>query len=494
MWLFTRQEAKNADHRAQESGLLAETLMDRAGFLSAEAIQEEGKKRGLSKQAVILCGFGHNGGDGFVVATKLFNSGWDVTVIAPSTGPFSDLWKKKRGQFKGRVVEISSLGDSNDSPFLKSAIWVDAFFGIGLNRALTMQQNKILAWINRQPGLKFSLDVPSGLDCDTGNLFGQCFRADFTLTIERPKVGFYFNRGSEFCGQIRILQIGFSKEMIAQTAKRAFLLPPALAARWIPTRLATDHKGKGGKCFIWAGSPAMPGAAILAALACSRAGAGYIYVSEEKVLAAFPEAIPMSIRKLAKVQAALIGPGLGVNSHTERAVKKLRSLNLPVVIDADALSAISTNPKAYFPLPSHWIATPHVGELSRVLKISVSEIESNRLLAAEKAQKYFGCVVVLKGFHTVVSVPGFSIVVPTGNVALAKGGSGDVLAGLIVGLLSQQISPDRAALLAVYLHGEMADHWIRSGRDYLSLTPSDLIAQIPFALRRLRAKSDSALR
>jgi hydroxyethylthiazole kinase-like uncharacterized protein yjeF len=486
MWLFTRQEAKNADLLTQRSGISEEILMERAGQASAHEIEKElqRKKKDSSPSAVLICGSGHNGGDGFVVASTLLQKGWKIQVVCFSSDSSSELWKKKKSEFSGTIFSPEQFLSSD----LQADIWIDGLFGIGLNRPLPKLEQQVLNAINQKQGFKVALDVPSGLDCDTGNIFDTCFKADLTLTVERPKVGFYFNLGPEMCGRIQRIQIGFSKETIRASAQRAYLLSAPLAARWIPVRSATDHKAKGGKTLIWAGSKKMPGAAILASHAAGRVGAGYIYVTEPQVLSALPEAIPFQPEALNEISSVLLGPGLGVNDQTGQALKTLRGIKQPVVVDADALSEAALHPEDVLPFPAHWVATPHSGELSRLLKLSSKQLESNRLEAAEKAQKALGCTVVMKGFHTVIALPKFSVIVPTGNVALAKGGSGDVLAGIIVGLLSQQVSPERAALLGAYIHGEIADRWVASGRDYLSLTPTDLLQQIPQTLTRLRRK------
>ncbi len=263
-----------------------------------------------------------------------------------------------------------------------------------------------------------------------------------------------------------------------------YILRSDQVKKWLPARKNTDNKSQGGRTLIWAGRKVMPGAAILASEAASRVGAGYVYVSLPQVVNSFPEVIPWADRHFEKINSVLIGPGVGVGVSIKKTIQKLKATNLPVVIDADALTVAARYNLA--PFPNHWIATPHTGELSKFLKVSSVEISKNRLLAARLAQKILGCTVVLKGFRTVVAFEKISVIIPTGNVALAKGGSGDVLGGMIAGFLAQNISPEKSALIACYLHGLIADNWVKSGRDYLSLTPSDLINDIPFVLSHLR--------
>lgn len=482
MWLFTKQEAKEADLLTQASGTSEELLMERAGIASAEQIIQKFRTSKKAKISVaVFCGPGHNGGDGLVLAQTLLSLGWQVQMIGFQTSKSSALRRKKESEFKGSVWTLDQFYSSTEV----FDIWVDALFGTGLNRDLPIEMQNLIQQLNQKAGFKVSLDCPTGLDAGSGKIFGRCFKADLTLAVERPKTGFFLNRGPEHCGQIRTLKIGFSKETLSNF-KSCYLLSRKLTKRWIPERLPTDHKGKGGRSFIWAGSRQMPGACILAGHAAARVGAGYIYVSEIEALRFLPEAIPLDFSRLSEIDSALIGPGLGVNPKTLKAIQSLKSLKIPVVIDADALTILSQNSESLLPLPQNWIATPHAGELSRILGISTQEIEADRLTAARLGQKKLGCILVLKGFHTVIALAKLSLIINTGNVALAKGGSGDVLAGMITGFLAQGVMPERAALLASYVHGLIADQWIQTGKDLLSLMPSDLLETIPQTLAELR--------
>lgn len=474
MWLWTRQEAKKIDDLSISSGIEAETLMETAGQNSAAQICSLCP---FAQTAIILCGPGHNGGDGFVVARELQKSGLQVKVVE-IPGP-SPLRNKKKSEFSGTTVVAEDFLKQNQ----KADVWVDALFGIGLNRNLDGTALKLIEKANQSPGEKISLDTPSGLDVDTGNALGICFQAKWTLTVGRPKPGFYLNEGPQACGKIRIVDAGFPKAITQKTARQVFLLNSFLVRRWIPVRKATDHKSKGGKTLIWAGSSEYPGAALLACEAASRVGSGYVYCSEKEVVHHRPEVIPWKQMDFSKMNSVLLGPGLGVGKSTLSALQSLAKQNVPAVIDADALTTAAQ--EKFHQFQKHWIFTPHAGELSKLISLSAQEIENDRLYAARVAQKKLKGIVVLKGFHTVVAYPEFSIIVPTGNVSLAKGGSGDVLGGMIAGFLSQQVPFEKAPLLACYLHGRMADQWMKK-KDFLSLTPQDLLLELPTALKALR--------
>ncbi len=223
---------------------------------------------------------------------------------------------------------------------------------------------------------------------------------------------------------------------------------------------------------------------MLAAKAASRTGAGYVYVSEKQVLNFLPEAIFWNGKSLEKFDAVLIGPGLGISKKTSTLIVRLKKSRLPVVIDADALTVAAV--KKLYPFPVNWIATPHEAELSRFLNVEPAQIRKKRLEFCKQGQKLLGSSVLLKGKGSLVCTSKKTFLIPKGNVALAKGGSGDVLAGMITALIAQGLSSEKAATLACWIHGDIADRWIKDGKDQLSLIPSDLLESIPFAIFRLR--------
>lgn len=256
-----------------------------------------------------------------------------------------------------------------------------------------------------------------------------------------------------------------------------------LLKNWLPKRKTTDNKSRGGRALILAGSYKMPGAGVLAAKAASAVGAGYIYTSTREVLRFFPEIIPWN-DQMEKINSVLIGSGSGLNARLVAHIRKLKKTSVPVVIDADALTLAAQ--KKLYPFPSHWIATPHTGELSKFLNMTADNIQNNRLKSIKMAQKKLNCIVVLKGYRTLVASKDQIWEIPTGNVSLAKAGSGDVLAGMICGFLAQGVAPEKSTLLATYIHGLIADEWIKLKNDYLSLTPSELLNRIPKAIYKLR--------
>ncbi len=465
MWLWNRAEAQRIDRRTLDSGVPEIELMERAGQRSAKKILSLFPK---IRSVIVLCGPGHNGEDGLIASRVL------------------QAELKQRHSLKASVTVFRFPQDADRflQQNLHADLWIDAIFGIGLNRKIEKPYSDIIQKLNRHSGSKISFDTPSGLDVETGKPLGVAVHANSTLTIGHPKPGFYLNQGPRLAGAIHCIDIDFPKDIVRHEARSTYLLSRRLVQRWLPTRQPTDHKSHGGSSLIWAGSSSMPGAATLAARAASRMGSGYVYVTCAAALQFHPEAILWKKQDFSHLRAALIGPGLGLDKKIKHYLHQLHDAQIPVVIDADALTMAARFQMK--PFAENWVATPHAGELARLLGCTAADIESDRLKYARLAQAQWGGTFVLKGYHTVVATAEVLVVIPTGNVALAKGGSGDVLGGMIASLMAQGLSPDRAALTACYLHGWIADQWLRDQKDHLSLTPSDLIEAIPHALYRFR--------
>ncbi|MBC7420331.1 MAG: NAD(P)H-hydrate dehydratase [Bdellovibrio sp.] len=262
------------------------------------------------------------------------------------------------------------------------------------------------------------------------------------------------------------------------------------ARKQIPLRKNTDNKSSGGKTLVIAGSEGKWGAAILCAKAASRSGAGYVYVlnkNNDFPSCEHPDFLTIKkIGGLSEFQSIAVGPGLIDKKFIEKCIFKFIKLKFrTVVLDAEALNTLAKMKKLP-KLPGTWILTPHEGELSRLLDISSKKIKANRKKYALIAQKKFGCIILLKGFHTLVADSTDVWKVNSGNSSLAKAGTGDVLTGMIAGFLSQNVKPIHAACLAAYVHGMIADQWIDDGNDHLSLTASDMLTRLPAVLKKSR--------
>lgn len=276
--------------------------------------------------------------------------------------------------------------------------------------------------------------------------------------------------------------------MKARISKKVYSMKQAKKA--LPRRTLRDNKTVGGKALVVAGSHGMWGAAVLTAKACARVGAGYVYVSDHKFPSVrHPDFLLLNTKKNFNFSALAIGPGLSDSDLVRRWIQKcIRNGQKKVVLDAEALNVMARWKKAP-QLPSTWILTPHEGELARLLGVSSSQIKMNREKFVLAAQKKFKTVVLLKGYRTLVA-DGFKVFeIQSGNPALAKAGTGDVLTGMILGLLSQGLSSSEAACLGAFVHGTIADHWVKEGNDVLSLMASDLVDRLPTVLKFLRTQS-----
>ncbi|HVK62574.1 MAG TPA: NAD(P)H-hydrate dehydratase [Bdellovibrionales bacterium] len=495
MRLATREQSRLIDEAAQKGGLSAEILMEAAGAESAQEIENEFKSR--SGIVRVLCGPGHNGADGLVVARHLSANGRKVQAFV-FEGKHSRLFREQLERAKASGAEIIACAESADISKRvtsgKTSLFVDALFGTGLSRDVEGSLAKLIKTINETRTPIVSLDCPTGLDADRGIVLGQAVRARLTLTFGLAKRGFFIEEGPEYCGRLKVLSIGFPSEIVRKIAADNSAFDGKLAKRFLPSRKNSSNKSTYGRAVIFAGSPAMPGAALLTATSAARVGAGYVMLSSNADTREFIRRSPEFLvvrnddeeRLWAKIKdfAVAVGPGLGTGEATKKLIQRLIKAKCErVVLDADALTVLAKSPMK---LPKTWVLTPHAGELARLLNTNSKSLERDRFGAAEMAAHRYGCIVLFKGYRTIVSDGTKSIVVLAGNSALAKAGSGDVLTGMIAGFLAQGLKPGIASTLAAYVHGRAADEWVRSKKDKASLLPSDIVGSIPSLLTRVR--------
>lgn len=498
MRLATRIQSKEIDTLSQKVyGLSAEILMEAAGTSAARELEQSFFPELKTGELAIVCGPGNNGGDGLVLARHMHSAGFRQLIVYMTEKPTSELTQVnlKRAELHGlNIIYLHKNFEKLDK--LKSAtVIVDAIFGIGLNKPIEADYLKIIETINSCKVPKMSLDVPSGLDCDKGIVLNNCIKASMTISFGLAKPGFFVAQGPQYTGRLRVVPVGFPYECLRGVATTHFLFTEKLARRYLPKRKSTANKSDFGHAVVLAGSKSFMGAGIMTTQSAFRMGAGFVsWICKSPMTLDFlssPEAFYQEysshfLNKLPKPPTAVvIGPGFGVDEKTKEAIESLKSLKIPVVLDADAITTcVKYN---LFPLPKHWILTPHAGELSRVLELSPQEIESNRYELALKASQKAGCTILLKGFRSVLAYDDRIMVIPTGNVALAKAGSGDVLSGFLVGLLAQGGEVLQKAATAAYIHGRMADEWVSMGRDYGSLNAHDLSDHLPNLLGRLQS-------
>ncbi len=514
MRLATVEQSREIDRLAQERyALPGDVLMEAAGTAAAREIEQAFLPELLKGATVIVCGPGNNGGDGLVVARHLHASGYKgvrVCSVAPGKGRSELFGVQLERCLKLGLAHVDLVEEPSRAAELKGAgLLVDAIFGIGGRAGKRAGAEALFSLVietmNAAEAPVVSLDAPSGLDCDRGTVHGSgddsgggtgvsiaparaAVRASMTCTFGRAKPGFFVNEGPKHVGRLRVLPIGFPRDLVRSIATTRYAFSEALARKSLPKRKNSSNKSDHGRLMVFAGRPGMWGAGLLAAGAAYRTGAGYVTLAgrEEpaQVLTSAPEIMTAKIDAPGfwdpeKWDAVVIGPGFGAGRGTADLIERLRSAGVPsVVVDADALTACADF--GLFPLPPSWILTPHAGELARVLKVGAKTIESDRFEHAALAARKTGCHVLLKGFRTVLaSGDDRCLVIPSGNAALAKAGTGDVLAGMIGALLAQGLEPAKAAATAAYIHGRMADEWVRAGLDKRSLTASDLREHLP---------------
>ncbi|MCB0414771.1 MAG: NAD(P)H-hydrate dehydratase, partial [Bdellovibrionales bacterium] len=399
-----------------------------------------------------------------------------------------------RAQLHGiKIVDLQNEENKWDK-ILSSTLVVDAIFGIGLSKAVSADFLKAIDKINSVKVPVVSLDCPSGLNVDTGMVQGASVTATTTLSFGLAKPGFFVSQGPHHVGNLRVLPIGFPFETLRGVATTHFVFNERLARRYLPQRRDTSNKSDFGHACLFAGSELYWGAGVLASSSAYRMGCGYVtwasFVKPLEHAGQIPEVLFSEVEddKIwdeSKVTAYAIGPGLGVNEKTAHLIERLKKQSRPVVVDADAITTCVQYD--LFPLPPLWIITPHSGELSRILKRDAREIESDRYQAALEASRKVGCHVLLKGYHSVIAFEERTMVINAGNSSLAKAGTGDVLTGMIVGLLAQGLETLQASATACYIHGRIADEWVRVGNNARSLLASDLKDHLPNLMTRLES-------
>jgi NAD(P)H-hydrate epimerase len=468
MRLATREEIYKIDQAAaEEYGLSTSRLIENAGHALTQSFEKifHHEKWPKKWKIGIWCGAGNNGADGRVMAHLLREKDFSAEVLQGTS------WRPQDFE-----------------------IVVDALFGVGLNRPIEGLLREQILKLNKAQRKVIAVDIPSGLDANTGVVLGAAVKAQWTLTIAPAKPGLFLNEGPAQAGHIQSLDIGLPRELVVKNADKVFLVGKASARKLLPARTATSNKSHFGHLLVVAGSAGMEGAALLVAEAAARMGCGYVTLcspSAEIAKKSRPDFLHLSLEfffksDLKKYTAVVVGPGLGVNEQSSKIFDYLVRHHGKVLVDADALTVLSQ--RSALKLPESWLLTPHAGELSRILGIPAKELEKDRLQSVQKAQKNKTCLVLFKGFRTVLCGPQKTYIIGSGNVALAKAGSGDVLSGFIGSLMAQNLATDKAAALGAYLHGWIADDWLRRGHSSRTLMASDLPELLDASLRSLKKR------
>ena len=505
--VLSAEEMRRLDRRAIETlGIPGATLMENAGRGATREIVRLLPRGGRGARVVVVCGKGGNGGDGFVVARLLKQRGARVTVWLTArpeeiTGDAAGkLAAMRRSGLRPIVIEderplAESLGGAD-------AV-VDALLGTGAEGAPRGTTAAAITAIDASQRFVVSLDIPSGLPADGGPPSGPAVRADVTTTFAALKRGLVTGPGLDWAGRVVVVDIGIPEAEVRRGVT-TFLLEASDIASHLPRRRPSAHKGTYGRLLIVAGSVGKTGAAALAARAAMRSGAGLVTVATAAsqqpivatlVLEAMTEPVPETaarsvalkarevLDELAEARdAAAVGPGLGLDAETQALARELaHDLRLPLVLDADALTALAGHLDTLRGAPAPRCLTPHPGELARMLGRSVAEVERDRIETARAFATTYRVHLVLKGAGTVIADPdGHVDVNPTGNPGMASGGTGDVLTGILGAFFARGLEPRAAAQTAVYLHGLAGDIAARRVGEE-ALIASDVIAALPDA-------------
>jgi NAD(P)H-hydrate epimerase len=516
MKVVTAKEMQELDRRASaEYGISSLLLMENAGAGAVRVMEQLFPNLCRSKIAVV-CGKGNNGGDGFVVARHLANRSATVQVLLLA----------KKGELKGDAAvnsEIAtkmgiSLAEVTTARELQghrealgqADLIVDAILGTGLTgptRGILAETIQLLNDLHRPI---VSLDLPSGLGADDGRIQEPCIRARCTLTFALPKRSLLLYPAAQCAGEVRVVDIGIPRILLTDPKLPVQMTDLDEVRPAFPPRDPNAHKGNYGHVLVLAGSPGKTGAAALCSLGALRVGAGLVTLAlpeglndlmEVKLTEVMTVGLPETEERTVAFQARdrllglmegkrvlAVGPGLSTHPETVRLVMDVvRAAKIPLVIDADGITALAEQPEVLTKASAPVILTPHPGELSRLLAVSTEELAGKRIPIAQKVASTYNVTLVLKGARTLIAEPsGVVHINPTGNPGMATGGTGDILTGMIAGLIAQGLEPARAATVGVYLHGLAGDLACQHlGPE--AMIAGDLLEKLPEAIRAVKA-------
>lgn len=492
-YLPTGEWMQKADtHTIQEIGIPSMVLMERAALASVEAMEE--KKINLAR-TLVACGSGNNGGDGFAIARLLKAKGYEAEAILVGKGSSMSeecLLQKKIAEKCG-VPIVTTIQNKEYTSI------VDAVFGVGLNREVTGVHKEYIEALNSMTGRKIAVDIPSGICSATGAVLGTAFKADLTITFACEKLGCVLHPGSGFTGQVITKEIGIDQTIFEKEPSVCYTFDKQDLKSLLPQRSPDSHKGTYGKVLMITGSKGMSGAAYLSAKAAYAAGAGLvqIYTAEENRIilqSLLPEAIVTTYDEydietlnglLSWADVVCMGCGLGRSKQAEQIViHVMKNLNVPGVIDADGLNILSCHPELLKEQEQPLVLTPHMKEMAGLLGCSVKELKEQRFEKLRAFTDKYGVVCIQKDARTLTAKWDRQMFVNTaGNNAMAKAGSGDVLAGVIVGLMAQHMPPYEAAVCGVYLHACGGDE-AKERKGSYSVLAKDLIAGIGTCMKK----------
>lgn len=507
MKLTTKEQMNAIDAAAIEQYQIPSILlMEQAAYSVFEYIKGQYKE---TKKITILCGPGNNGGDGFALARQIEMWSYhqvEVVLLASSQklsvdGTTYYTICKNMGIKVLEDIEIGHL----ERVLEHSDIIVDALFGTGLTKLICGKYAEVIRRINDSGRPVISVDIPSGIEANTGKVLGSAVKADITISFALPKLGLYLYPGTYYSGKVMVTEIGIPKEIIERCPSKIFIIDKEQAKEYLPKRSMRSNKGSYGKVLIIGGQRGMSGAPILSAGSCMRSGAGTVTVAvpesindilEVKLTEAMTIPLPDhdghlgvgAEAKLAEIidryDVIAIGPGMGRHEELSGILRIVLESDKPCIIDADGIYILKGQLELLKSRKAPTVITPHPGEMAHLIDISIAEILDNPLQVANNFVREYPVTLVLKLERTVIVDSGAIYINTTGNNGLAKGGSGDVLTGIISALIGQKVPPNHAAKLGVYLHGLSADKLSQEKTVY-SLIPGDISLKLGESFREL---------
>ncbi|MEA1993284.1 MAG: NAD(P)H-hydrate dehydratase [Euryarchaeota archaeon] len=512
MKLCRVKEMRDLDKEATERfGISDELLMENAGLAAYNVIRSEvGVK---NKRFIIFCGPGNNGGDGLVIARKVHSMGGTVRVFLLGDREKFRGAAKKNMEIASRLpIEIKDLKKvgSLKSTIKEADVVVDAVFGTGVSGNVEGRYRDLIQMINESGKTVFSVDIPSGINGDTGEVMGVAVQAEYTITYGLPKIGTILYLGYEHCGKLYVSHISFPPSLYRKKSIKIEISQPSE----LPRRKKDGHKGNFGKVLFIAGAAGYYGAPYLSAMGFLKAGGGYSYLAaprsiipsvankgSEIVFVPLDETKSGSIalknkKKLLKLSEEMdmvvVGPGLSLNDETQELVRQLTgALKKPLLIDGDGITAVSKNMNLAGEREEQTILTPHLGEMSRITNLSVDKIDKNKIGILQKESQNLNSVIVLKGAHSLIGYPNKQVFVNmSGNSGMATAGSGDVLTGTIAGMAGLGLSIEEAARTGVFIHG-LAGDLAAKDRGEDGITAQNIMNYLSLAVKKHRENYDA---
>lgn len=496
---------REVDRAASElGGIPSIILMENAALACVRELQRDHELSG--KSAAVFCGKGNNGGDGLAIARHLSFLGADVTIYLVCGNGYKGDAKINYDIVSGMDIPMETVTDTDglDHKVRAADIVVDAIFGTGIRGTVRGIAYDVIETINENARYVLSVDVPSGIDSDSGDICGVCINADKTVTFAGYKIGMFMYPAADCTGTIVPDMISVPERVIESRGLKINVTDDGFVRSLIGRRRNDSHKGDYGKLLIIAGSAGMSGAAYMSAQAALKSGAGLITVACPRCVNTVLEtkttevmtlpledtdghiaksAIEELLPRLSKVDAVLIGPGLGRSHDISEIVRALlRACRVPVIVDADAINVVAEDRSVLSECACDLIFTPHAAEAARLTGLDISYIEENRIEVSRECSEELGAVILLKGHHTIVTSEDLTQYINnTGNPGMASGGSGDVLAGVAAALAARGISCAAAAAAAAHIHGRAGDIAARLYGEE-SMSAADILSSLPKAI------------